>query len=38
MPSTWAAKRAVYKVIKQVDEHIKIWWRGIEIIRDNPGK
>jgi holo-[acyl-carrier protein] synthase len=34
--STWAAKEAVYKVIKQVDENIKIWWRDIEILRAKP--
>lgn len=34
--STWAAKEAVYKAIKQVDENIKIWWKGIEIHRDKP--
>jgi len=34
--STWAAKEAVYKAIKQVDETIKIWWRDIEIHRPKP--
>jgi len=34
--STFAAKEAVYKAMKQYDETIKIWWRGIEILRDKP--
>lgn len=34
--STWAAKEAVYKAVKQYDETIKIWWRGIEILRPKP--
>src|SRR5690349_9851584 len=34
--STWAAKEAVYKAIKQCDENIKLWWRTIEIIRHKP--
>lgn len=34
--STWAAKEAVYKALKQSDEHLKIWWRQIEIHRDQP--
>lgn len=31
--STWAAKEAVYKAIKQTDDSIKLWWRDIEILR-----
>lgn len=34
--STWAAKEAVYKAIKQTDDTIKLWWRDIEILRDKP--
>jgi len=34
--STWAAKEAVYKAVKQVDDTIKIWWRDIEIHRPKP--
>lgn len=34
--STWAAKEAVYKAIKQVDGNIKLWWQGIEITRSKP--
>jgi holo-[acyl-carrier protein] synthase len=33
--STWAAKEAVYKVIKQIDQS-PIGWKKIEIIRDKP--
>ncbi len=31
--STWAAKEAVYKAIKQTDDTIKLWWKDIEISR-----
>lgn len=31
--STWAAKEAVYKAIKQTDDLTKLWWRDIEILR-----
>jgi len=34
--STWAAKEAVYKAVKQADESIKLWWRDIEILREKP--
>lgn len=34
--STWAAKEAVYKAIKQLDDNIKLWWRDIEIVRHKP--
>jgi holo-[acyl-carrier protein] synthase len=34
--STWAAKEAVYKAIKQVDADIKLWWPDIEIYRPKP--
>ncbi len=34
--STWAAKEAVYKAIKQTDDTIKLWWRDIEILRAKP--
>ena len=34
--STWAAKEAVYKAIKQTDDTIKLWWKDIEILRDKP--
>ncbi|MEP7232162.1 MAG: holo-ACP synthase [Ginsengibacter sp.] len=34
--STWAAKEAVYKAVKQADENIKLWWKDIEILRANP--
>ena len=33
--STWAAKEAVYKAIKQIDQST-IGWKKIEIIRDKP--
>ncbi len=33
--STWAAKEAVYKAIKQIDQSA-LGWRKIEIIRDKP--
>ncbi len=31
--STWAAKEAVYKAVKQTDDSLKLWWRDIEILR-----
>ncbi|MBC7774430.1 MAG: holo-ACP synthase [Phycisphaerae bacterium] len=34
--STWAAKEAVYKALKQIDGNIRLWWRDIEISRDKP--
>lgn len=34
--STWAAKEAVYKALKQLDGSIRLWWRDIEISRDKP--
>jgi phosphopantetheine--protein transferase-like protein len=34
--STWAAKEAVYKCIKQINEDHRFWWRDIEVIRDKP--
>jgi len=34
--STWAAKEAVYKAIKQVDDRVRLWWRDIEIHRSKP--
>lgn len=34
--STWAAKEAVYKALKQIDGSLRLWWRDIEIIRDKP--
>lgn len=34
--STWAAKEAVYKAIKQTDDTIKLWWKDIEILRAKP--
>ena len=34
--STWAAKEAVYKALKQTDDTIKLWWRDIEISRAKP--
>ncbi len=34
--STWAAKEAVYKVLKQIDPTISIGWRSIEIVRNKP--
>jgi len=33
--STWAAKEAVYKAIKQIDPST-LGWKKIEIIRDTP--
>ena len=33
--STWAAKEAVYKAIKQIDQSA-VGWKKIEIIRDKP--
>ena len=33
--STWAAKEAVYKAVKQVDKST-LGWKKIEIIRDKP--
>lgn len=34
--STWAAKEAVYKALKQVDADVRLWWRDIGISRDKP--
>lgn len=34
--STWAAKEAVYKAVKQTNDTIKLWWRDIEISREKP--
>ena len=34
--STWAAKEAVYKALKQIDP-TAIGWKKIEIIREKPG-
>jgi holo-[acyl-carrier protein] synthase len=34
--STWAAKEAVYKCIKQLNEDHRLWWRDLEILRDKP--
>jgi phosphopantetheine--protein transferase-like protein len=34
--STWAAKEAIYKAIKQVDSDARLWWRDIEILREKP--
>jgi len=34
--STWAAKEAVYKALKQSDDTLKLWWRDIEIQRAKP--
>jgi holo-[acyl-carrier protein] synthase len=34
--STWAAKEAVYKAVKQLDPKA-MGWKKIEIIRDKPG-
>jgi holo-[acyl-carrier protein] synthase len=34
--STWAAKEAVYKALKQALPGLKLWWRSIEIIRHKP--
>lgn len=34
--STWAAKEAVYKALKQVIPDLKIWWPAIEIMRNKP--
>jgi holo-[acyl-carrier protein] synthase len=34
--STWAAKEAVYKAIKQVNGAARLWWRDIEILREKP--
>lgn len=34
--STWAAKEAVYKVMKQVAPAQKLWWSSIEIQRSRP--
>jgi holo-[acyl-carrier protein] synthase len=31
--STWAAKEAVYKAIKQIDMSKRLWWCDIEILR-----
>lgn len=33
--STWAAKEAVYKAIKQIDQ-LTLGWKKIEIIHDKP--
>lgn len=33
--STWAAKEAVYKALKQADGDLKLWWKDIEITREN---
>jgi len=34
--STWAAKEAVYKALKQANENVKLWWTDIEITRPKP--
>ncbi|MEI6411916.1 MAG: holo-ACP synthase [Bacteroidota bacterium] len=34
--STWAAKEAVYKALKQLDGRVRLWWRDIEISRHKP--
>jgi phosphopantetheine--protein transferase-like protein len=34
--STWAAKEAVYKALKQADETVKLWWPDIAISRPKP--
>jgi holo-[acyl-carrier protein] synthase len=34
--STWAAKEAVYKALKQLFPGLRLWWRQIEISRDKP--
>ena len=34
--STWAAKEAVYKSVKQVYPSLKLWWHDIEITRPEP--
>ncbi len=34
--STWAAKEAVYKALKQADTTIKLWWPDIVISRPKP--
>jgi len=34
--STWAAKEAVYKAVKQIDTK-PLYWKKIEITRDKPG-
>jgi holo-[acyl-carrier protein] synthase len=31
--STWAAKEAIYKAVKQIDPDIRIWWKDIHISR-----
>lgn len=35
--STWAAKEAVYKVLRQAAPTMVIPWRSLEILRDTPG-
>lgn len=32
--STWAAKEACYKAIKQLFPELKFWWKSIEITRN----
>lgn len=32
--STWAAKEACYKAIKQIFPDIKFWWKSLEIMRN----
>ena len=36
--STWAAKEACYKAIKQLFPELKFWWKSIEIIRNIENK
>ena len=34
--STWAAKEAVYKCVKQAYPGLSLWWHDIEITRPEP--
>lgn len=36
--STWAAKEACYKAIKQVFPDLKFWWRSLEIVRNKENQ
>ncbi len=35
--STWAAKEACYKALKQLFPDLKFWWKSLEIVRESRG-
>ena len=36
--STWAAKEACYKAIKQIFPELKFWWKSLEIVRNKENR